>query len=103
MKFIKLVLILMIILSPCLPVQGKPKSSQQPFLSTGETQERVVETWGVPDRKRKIVGSEGKRELWVYDCKYQTPCSRDCDWYFHLPCVYLFFEDGKLTGIHDTR
>jgi hypothetical protein len=69
----------------------------------GDTEEAVLERWGEPARKKHIIGSKGKRELWVYDCEYFTPCSMNCDRYYYLPCIYLFFEEGKLTSWHDTR
>lgn len=50
----------------------------------GWTKEMCIEAWGRPKDINRTTGSYGVHEQWVYGLKY-----------------YLYFENGKLTGIQD--
>lgn len=55
----------------------------------GMTAEQVIAAWGKPHKINTTVGSWGKHEQWV------VHASIDSD--------YLYFENGKLTSIQQSR
>ena len=72
-------------------------------IKIGDTREAVIAKWGKPAQKDRVYKVGDRREVWVYTCELQTPCPRDCDWYYELPCSYLFFVNDKLTAVEDVR
>lgn len=72
-------------------------------LNIGDTRETVLGKWGNPAQKDRQYKVGDRREVWVYTCEYLTPCPRDCDWYYELPCYYLFFVNGELTAWEEVR
>ena len=73
------------------------------MLQSGDTESEVIERWGEPDKINRSYKEGERRAVWIYNCEYQTPCAQDCDWYYYVPCYYLFFQDGELVGWHDVR
>lgn len=65
------------------------------------TKEGILEWWGKPDYVNYSLGTWGEREQWIYKCLKFDDC--DCDCFYNAHCVYLYFENGKLTSWYDTR
>ena len=72
-------------------------------LYLGDSEGVVVNRWGKPAKVSRTFKDGKSREVWIYNCERQTPCPQDCDWYYQVPCYYLFSEDGGLKGWHDVR
>lgn len=92
-----------LVISICVSYKGYGEDKSFPALHTGDTENEVIERWGLPDNKSRMYEDGKRRAVWIYNCEYLTPCAQDCDWYYDVPCYYLFFEDGKLIGWHDVR
>lgn len=87
----------------CVSYNVHAEDKSFPALYTGDTENDVTERWGIPDDKSRMYEEGKRRAVWIYNCEYLAPCAQDCDWYYDVPCYYLFFEDGKLIGWHDVR
>ena len=78
-------------------------SERELTITLGDTREAVLGKWGEPAQKDRQYKVGDRREVWVYTCEYLTPCPRDCDWYYELPCYYLFFVNGELNAWEEVR
>lgn len=94
-----LILLVFILIPYVANAENEPKLT----LSVGDSREAVKKKWGEPAQKDRVFKVGDRREVWVYTCEYLTPCPRDCDWYYELPCYYLFFVNGELMGWEDVR
>ncbi len=105
MKLTLVVLIPLIFVLSCSSRLLRTESYKDTSIRVGETQDAILERWGKPDDINRTIVTDGEGEQWVYNCKYFTPCSSfcDCERYYYGPCVYLYFENGKLTSWPDTR
>lgn len=97
------ILAVLLITSIFVSYNGYGGDKSFPALHAGFTEKEVIERWGIPADKSRMYDEGKRRAVWIYNCEYLTPCAQDCDWYYDVPCYYLFFEDGKLTGWHDVR
>lgn len=82
---------------------SKPAIKNTADLQIGDSKEVALERWGKPDRINRSTGNWGEREQWVYDCIRYVDCYDSLNCFFGSPCFYLYFENGKLIDIYDSR
>lgn len=101
MREIILSILLVLCSSVCCGANSDEKKALE--LHAGVTEAEVIASWGLPAKKSSMLKDGKRKGVWIYNCQYQTPCPQDCEWYYEIPCYYLFFEHGVLTGWHDVR
>ena len=100
MKRIFLLLLSLVALT-CYSYSDENKQEKELTLITGDSREVVREKWGSPAQIDRLLKDGIPKEVWIYTCQYIEPFGGCTNWYYDLPCYYLFFENKELQSWQD--